>query len=134
MAGGTLFIVPRTPDALEAFWKVHRHEYAFAIEGADLTHGNWFLRSHEWVFGPDKANLVKTVWRWDQMGLQMRWYDWAKEDPDEYANVQAEMRAYRDMRIKAGKWTDQDEREHEQGLRARGYWRVENLPTYYELG
>ncbi len=47
------------------------------------------LDGYEWVFGPTKASVVNAVFRWDQIGIECTWYDWASDAPGALVRLRA---------------------------------------------
>jgi hypothetical protein len=133
---GCLFITLRTLDELEAFCRENGNRYPFAAEGIILEGRPPFLMEYEWVFGTSKEEVVKTACRWDQVGIQCAWENWA--DHDQYWMSFFEDRdLHRQSLIEEHKWTEQDEKEYVADciLRSpttyRGFWVLSNLPYGY---
>lgn len=82
LPNGTLFIKLPTLALLETFWKLNRERFAYAAKGIELTTGQDFLNECEWVFGNSKSAVVETAFRWHEMGITAKFYDWAKESSD----------------------------------------------------
>lgn len=134
LGNGTMLVHLPTLDSLETFWRENTHRFSYAVQGLEWGHEPSFLNAYEWVFGPTKAAVISTVCRWDQVGIEYEWYDWATEEPEHHA-LWFQCRAERRLtRIAAGSWTEKDEAEHQQDLIARtpetyrGFWELTNLP------
>jgi len=120
----------RTLDDLEAFWQTHRDRLPFAATGFALRDGQSFVDEYEWYFSPEIPGLVKAVTRWDEMGIGVFWYDWARMNPGEYAGYFQDRADERETRLRQGDWTLEDEAEYRSRTpdNYRGYWMLENLP------
>lgn len=89
-----MFVTLPTLPALEVFWAKHRQQFPFAATGISMIDGQDFLNEYEWLFAPTIPALVKAVTRWDEVGIQVEWYDWATVDPDDHAYFFAERDHY----------------------------------------
>lgn len=133
--GGAMFVVLRTLDDLEAFWIEHREAFPFAAEGTLFGDKQHYLNEYEWVFAPSKAAVVKIVFRWDQVGIQCEWYDWASDAPDDHACLFLDRDFYRQDQIEKGRWSEANEAEYQADCQRRspetyrGWWRLTNLPN-----
>ncbi|MFT0137710.1 hypothetical protein ACEK07_07800 [Alcanivoracaceae bacterium MT1] len=67
--GGVMFVRLQTLDTLEQFWKMHRDQFGYACEGCGGDDRLDFLHEYDWVFGPSKSAVVRTVLRWGQSNL-----------------------------------------------------------------
>ena len=133
--GGAMFVVLRTLDELEVFWNEHREAFPFAVEGIRYGDKQYYLNGYEWVFAPSKAAVVKTVCRWDQVGIKCEWYDWASDSPEDHADFFQARAQYRQDQIEKGQWSEADEAEDQEDCQRRspetyrGWWRLTNLPN-----
>jgi hypothetical protein len=139
---GAMFVVLRTLDELESFWKANREMFHYAAEGV-LQEGiaQEYLNECEWVFGPSKTAVVKAVFRWDQMGIKCEWYDWAGDNPREHAYWFDDRDGYRQSQIAENAWSKADEAAYQTDCQKhspetyRGWWILTNLPnncSYHE--
>lgn len=134
LEGGAVFVTLRTLDELEDFWNKHREALPFAVQGIQYGEKQHYLNPHEWIFAPTKAAVVKTVFRWDQMGIRCEWDDWANESPEDHASWFRERDEYRERKIARGEWSADDEADYQSDCKARspetyrGTWRLYNLP------
>jgi len=139
LPGGAIFATLPTLTTLEAFWAEHRQWFPFAASGVSMVGGQDFLDSYEWVFAPTIPALVKTVTRWDEVGTQVEWYDWATVDPDDHASFFADREYDRRHQLEKGAWSDADQKqfEHENITKTqetyRGWWMLTNLPNGCEF-
>ena len=129
LEGDVMFVVLPTLDELEAFWTEHRDRFAYAVEGIALSTGQDYLNECEWVFAPSKAAVVKTVMRWDQLGIKCVWDDYTKARAGSTTRWW-HMAAGRQTTIQNGKRTDEQERDHVE--RCPGAWKLINLPCGIE--
>lgn len=136
LEGGTMFVILKTLDELEQFWQTNKHQFQFACEGK-LWDEPVFLNSYEWVFGPSKSAVVRTVMRWGQCDIACEFFEWAKIAPAEHISWFADRDADRQSYIESGCWSDADEKEYQADciLRTpdsyRGWWQFKNLPPQY---
>lgn len=80
--GNAVFVRLPTYQTLKNFWEKHCAALPYSAEGVSGILGEKeYLHEYEWVFGPTKAAVVKAVMRWDQLGVDCEWYDWAGRDP-----------------------------------------------------
>jgi hypothetical protein len=130
LEGGAMFVRLRTPGELEQFWIANRGTLLYSAEGGETAEGNDYLGDNEWVFAPTKAAVVKTVMRWNDLGVICEWYDWTTRNPDSRANYFAEREWYRGSKKKKGQWTATDEEEYQKrsSKTYTGWWRLANLP------
>lgn len=132
--GGAVFVTLRTMDEFEVFWNEHRHEYPYAAEETSCSDNPTFLSENEWVFATSKSILVKTVMRWEGIGIRCEWYDWAGDNPREHASFFEERDDYRAKEIENRTWNDSNERAYQEDCLLRnqetyrGYWQLINLP------
>jgi hypothetical protein len=135
--GGALFVVLRTLDDLDAFWKAHREQFRYAAEGIGYGEKQHYLNECEWVFGPSKAAVVKAVFRWDLVGISCTWYDWAADEPKEHAHWFWERDEYRKRQQANNAWCEADEVAYQTDCRRRspatyrGWWVLEDLPDNF---
>jgi len=133
--GGAMFVVLPTLDELEAFWAKHREAFPFAAKGILYGDRQHYLNECEWVFAPSKAAVVATVFRWDQIGIQCEWYDWASVSPDDHGGFFQDRDVYRQAEIDKGRWSEANEAEYQEDCQRRspetyrGWWRLTNLPN-----
>jgi len=133
---GTCFVRLRTLDELDEFWSKHREKFPFACEGKN-TDEPIFLREYEWVFGPSKAAVIRTVLRWGRSGIDCEFYDWAKLNPQLHEMFFLDRDAYRDAMIERGIWLEKNEADFRSDCvrrtieTYRGWWRFCNLPSGY---
>ncbi|ALN78548.1 hypothetical protein [Lysobacter antibioticus] len=137
LAGNAVFVRLPTLAALEQFWATQRDIRPFAAKGVGCSSGQRFLNEYEWVFAPTKAALVAAFTRWDQIGIDVRWYDWKG---DVNADISHEeffhnFEANRERRIAEDDWTLQDEVDHLEYSPERytGEWIIENLPNQADM-
>ncbi len=92
LENGAMFVVLRTLDELEAFWLEHRARFPYAASACPSCFDydeQLCLDDYEWVFGPTKASVVNAVFRWDQIGIECTWYDWASDAPGALVRLRA---------------------------------------------
>lgn len=134
LANGARFLVLPTLEALESHWERIGHSMPFAAQGNCPGKRPLYLRPHEWIFAPTRPKLVEAVVRWKEMGIEPIWYDWKKENPEEYCYYFRERNATRLSRVSNGSWSQQDERNHLAAVARKnpdnftGWWRLANLP------
>jgi hypothetical protein len=134
---GTMFVVLRTLEELELFWREHRDQFEFSCGGLG-TEQPCFLREYEWVFGTTKAAVVGTVLRWGTSGIGCEFYDESKDDPRSHKYWFQDRDQDRASQIKAGSWTDDDEKTYQADCARRspetyrGWWQLHNLPDRYD--
>lgn len=132
---GTIFVRLDTLSELEEFWKKNSRKYNYAARGVDSGEDNYYLKKSEWVFALTKASLVKTILRWEQIGLRCTFYEWSKEDPVEWASFFTDRNRYRIEQISQGSWKSEDEAAYvSDNLKRspetyRGWWKISNEPT-----
>lgn len=66
-----------TLASLQEFWRDHKHLYHYAASGISWRSGNNFMEPEEWFFASDRANLVKSVFRWQELGVRVRFVSFA---------------------------------------------------------
>ena len=130
MEGGAVFVVLRSLDELETFWNENRDKFPYSAEGILYGDKQYYLNECEWIFAPSKAEVVKAVCRWDQIGIECKWYDWAIDSPDEYAGLLYDRDHYRKEMIEKNQWSESDEEEYRNRSpdSYRGWWTLRNLP------
>lgn len=132
---GTIFVHLNTPSELEVFWKNNSDTYNYAARGVDSGGENYYLEKSEWVFSLTKASLVKTVLRWEKIGLWCRFYEWSKEHPGEWSSFFTDRIRYRIQQISQDSWTTEDEAAYiadslkRSPATYRGWWEIANTPT-----
>lgn len=81
--------------------------------------------------------MVRTVMRWGQSGVSCEFYNWKEDDPEMFSAWFSNRKEYRERRINAGFWSDDDERAHQAECIRRtpenyyGWWELKNLPGGY---
>lgn len=134
LGNGTMFVILRTLDELDQFWRDHQGQFEFACEGGGCWDDNDYLRHYEWVFGTSKSAVVKTVLRWDTLGVGCEFYRWSKSDLESHAFFRRDRDLDRDHQIGKGLWSDADEEDYQAYCLKyspetyRGHWRLKNLP------
>lgn len=130
LPGGAVFVRLRTLVELERFWAENGEHFPFAAQGILYGQRQAFLNEYEWVFAPSKAAVVSTALRWEQFGIECRWFDWADSNPDDHTRYFADRESYRARRIEAGTWSADDEAEFSTRTpeNYRGYWVLDGLP------
>ena len=130
-----MFVVLRTLDELKAFWSEHREQFSYSSEGIQYGDEQQLLNAYEWVFGPSKAAVVKTVFRWDQVGIRCQWYDWATESPEDHVSFYLDRDHSRKALMVEARWREHDEVQYQDDSKRyapetdRGWWRLANLPA-----
>lgn len=138
LESGAVFVVLRTLAELEAFWLKNRHALPYAAKGIAYGECQLFLNEYEWVFAPTKASLIKTVCRWDVVGIKCEWYDWATEEPSMHASWFVERDQFRIAQINSLLWDAESEENYQQDCKKRspdtyrGWWILSNLPNGIE--
>lgn len=134
-----MFVILPTLPALEAFWAEHRQQLPFAATGIVMADGQDFLNEYEWVFAPTIPALVKAATRWNEIGIEVEWYDWATAEPEDHASYFAERDQDRRRKIEKGIWSEADQKQFDQEGATRtpetyrGWWRLTNLPSGYDF-
>ncbi|GED47560.1 hypothetical protein [Vreelandella aquamarina] len=136
---GAIFVELKTLKELEEFWANNRERYFYAAQGIGLITGQVFLNDYEWIFGKTKEAIVKTLFRWDEMGVECEFYEWSREEPSEYKLWVLDRKNDRENSIKNGNWSEEEEgnyqeiykREAETGC--SGWWRLKILPSGFDL-
>lgn len=106
----------------------------FAAQGNCPGKRPLYLRPHEWIFAPTRPKLVEAVLRWKEVGIKPIWYDWKKQNPEEYFYYFRERDATRIFRINNASWSQQDEENYLKAIASKnldnftGWWRLANLP------
>lgn len=137
LENGTMFVTLRTIDELQAFWKEHKSQFAYACKGTVVSDAV-FLLQYEWVFGVTKAAVVQTVMRWGKSSVGCEFYDWASDDPGMHETWFLDRDSVRDDAIREGSWTDQRQAEYEADCARRsrttyrGWWRLKDIPGDYD--
>lgn len=132
---GTIFVILRTLDELNAFWSKHRKDLPFAAKGIRYGEYQVFLHEYEWIFAPTKAELIKTICRWEKVGIQCKWYDWATIEPADHEYWFIERDEDREEQRKAGLWNSELENDYQKDCLTRnrntyrGWWQLSNLPN-----
>lgn len=133
----SMFVRLRTLAELEEFWRLHQDKFHFAARGIRYGDEQSFLNENEWVFATTKAALVKTVCRWDQVGIRCEFYDWSKDDPAEWRSFFTDRDAYRAHRLEGGSWSEEEETTYQADSQRRspqtyrGWWQLVNLPSSF---
>lgn len=129
----TLFVILRTLDELEQFLINHKGQFEFACQGRGWDEPI-FLHEYEWVFGTSKSAVVRTVMRWDELGVGCEFYDWSKNDPAMFTSWFSDRDEYRDSQTAKGLWSEADEESYQADCirrspeTYRGWWQLTNLP------
>lgn len=84
LANGTMLVHLPTLDDLKAFWKSHRDQFAFAVQGPDADPDAeiqpQFLHAGEWIFGRTKVDVMRTLLRWGHSGIDVTFYACTEEE------------------------------------------------------
>lgn len=133
----TIFVILPTLEDLEIFWRENKERFEFAGEGnfgdGCLYPAN-FLCQYEWVFGTSKSAVVRRSMRWDELGINCEFYDWAKHNPQMHEFWFHDREVYRASKIDKGDWSADDEQRYKADCirrsptTYRGWWRIGNLP------
>lgn len=134
---GTMFVILRTLDELDGFWRENKKRFEFACRdlGGD---GSFLLSEYEWIFGSSKSDVVRRVFCWDERDISCEFFDWAKNDPAGHASFFQERDAGRTWSIDNGLWSDEDELAYQVDCirrtpdTYRGWWRLKNFPFSYD--
>ncbi|SHN44718.1 hypothetical protein SAMN05192549_1259 [Duganella sacchari] len=133
---GAMFIRLATLSDLQSFWALYKSRYAYAARGCAVRGEQIFLKDFEWIFATTKVGLVKAFTRWEEVGIQCVWYDWAN-DPESSSSHQQWFSDRDEIRLHAlmeKRWTQKDEDAHQRDLLRRtpetyrGWWTLQNLP------
>ena len=136
-ADGTMFVTLNSLDDLSDFWAAHKDQFAFACNGGGHS-DPIFIGDHEWIFGSSKAAVVKSVMRWEQMGVTCEFYDCAKHDPAIMRSFFKDRDEHRLSQIEKHLWFSKDEAAYRADCirrspdNYRGWWRLKNLPKGYD--
>ncbi|MGO4382116.1 hypothetical protein [Pseudoduganella sp. RAF53_2] len=128
---GAMFVRLTTATDLRSFWELHKSRFSFAAKGIALTNGQTFLHGSEWIFARTKAELIKAVTRWDEIGIQCIWYDWATAAASDHAGWFQDRDQYRNECLKNQTWSSQDELEYQADCLTRtpetyrGWWTLQ---------
>lgn len=134
---GVLHVKLATLHQLRECWYAHRHRYRYAASGIAWSTGNDFMEDTEWFFGMDRVNLIKAVFRWEQLGVHVRFVDFAAGDDPEADFFFRDQAVYWAALMKERALTEEEERERVSYLpeQYRGYWTLAQVPmdldTYY---
>jgi hypothetical protein len=134
ISGEAIYAVLHTLAELEMFWQAHRAEFPYAAQGVLYGEQQTYLDEYQWVFAKSKTALVRTVTRWDQVGIQCEWYDWATDAPLDFADFFKANEHDRAQKMAQGVWSDADEANYQaERVRRnpesyRGWWVLSNLP------
>ncbi|MEN9867809.1 MAG: hypothetical protein RL748_3399 [Pseudomonadota bacterium] len=132
--GEAIYVVLHTLQELEQFWQAHRAEFPYAAMGMRCGPYQIYLDDYQWVFAKSKIALVKTVTRWDQVGITCRWCDWAEDAPADWSDFFLARDQHRTEKMAQGTWSDIDEANYQADCarrtfeKYRGWWELANLP------
>ena len=103
----------------------------YSAEGSKSYEGKQeYLEIGDWVFGPTKISVIKTVTPWDQLNVDCEWFDWASANPEEHAAYFVDRAIGRDDRREAGTWMEDEEKAFSlrTPVNQRGWWEYKNSP------
>lgn len=128
---GAIRVHLRSLEAVERFWHAHRDAMPYSAEGHRNYSGEQeYLPVGNWIFGPTKISVVKTLVRWDELEADCEWYDWARAEPKEHARFFVDQEDLRAFYRSVGTWTDQNEQNFlaKTPETYRGWWEFKNVP------